>query len=378
MGCWYTEREIEAAVEAIRRSMDWRTGFGFIVDEIVAFENAFAKLCGTRHAVSLCTASVGLDLVLRCLDLKPGDEVIVPAINFKAAALAVLGQGARPVFCEVDPATLCADPDDVERRLTRNTRAILPTHMNGLSAPMNDLLAIADRHPHPTHGPLKVIGDAARACGGTYNGTRIGKMGWANVFSFQSMKLITTLGEGGMVTTDDNALAQRIRDMRQWGGSASEWGSSYKLTKVQAAVGNVQMARFDEMLGRRRELALQRLELLKGLPGVTLPVEPEGFEHAFYLFSMLVPKAWAGEKRDALAAMLRDDYGVGCAVANPPVWEGQSFLADAARGQIESLPVSADVGKRLFCPGLHPQMTDEENRYICAAVWEAVERVGQT
>ena len=375
LGAWYTEEEIEAAVEAIRDSMDWRVGFGFIVDEIVEFEQAFARYCGTEFAVSLGTASHGLDLAMTCLDLQPDDEVICPAINFKASPLAVLGRGARLVFCDIDPRTFNCDPEDVERRITPRTRAIFPVHMNGLSAPMDDLLEIAARHPHPVHGPPQVIGDAARACGGGYRGTKIGKKGWMNIFSLHTMKLMTTLGEGGMVTTDDAELAKRLRGMRQWGGESDSWGSSYKITKVQAAVGSVQLRRLDEMNGLRAQRAHERLELLEGIPELILPYEPPDCDHTFYLFTLQVPEGWAGEKRDRLCQLLLEDYGVGTTVANPPAWEGHSYIRAQTRGQEESLPVSVQIAKQLFCVSLHPLMSEEENGYIAAALWDAVERV---
>ena len=205
------------------------------LDLVSLLTKSFTNYCGTEFAISLSTASVGLDLAMISLGLEPEDEVICPAINFKASPLAVLGQGAKLVFCEIDPHTFNCDSADVERRITPNTRAIFPVHMNGLSAPMDDLLDIAERYPHPTHGPLKVIGDAARACGGGYKETKIGKKGWMNVFSFHTMKLMTTLGEGGMITTDDPELARMLRGIRQWGNEADTWGSSYKMTKVQAS-----------------------------------------------------------------------------------------------------------------------------------------------
>lgn len=374
LGGWYTEAEIEATVDAIRGSMDYRVGFGFIVDEILEFERAFADYCGTEYAVSVSTASVGLDMAVRALDLQPGDEVIVPAINFKASALAIIGAGGVPIFCEIDPRTFCADPDDVANRITPRTRAILPVHMNGLSAAMDDLVEVARAHS-PPHGPIRVIGDAARACGGGYKGGKIGKVGWANVFSFHTMKLMSTLGEGGMITTDDAELATQLRGMRQWGGESEGWGSSYKLTKVQAAVGTVQLQRLDEMLALRAKRAKERIALLEGLPHHEMPCEPQDCTHTYYLFTLLAPPHWAGAKRDRMIEILRDDYLVGCMVGNPPVWEGHPLLNQAADGQIENLPVTADIGKRLFCIGLHPQMTEEDNAYIAAAIWEATSRV---
>jgi dTDP-4-amino-4,6-dideoxygalactose transaminase len=373
LGAWYTEQEVDAVIKAIRDSMDWSVGFGFIVKEITDFEEAFAHYCGTQFAVSVSTASVGLDMAMMGLDLEPGDEVIVPACNFKASALAALGQGAKVVFCEVDPRTFCADPDDVERRITPRTRAIVPTHMNGLSADMDALIEVAERHPHPKHGPLKVIGDAARACGGGYKGTKIGKKGWCTVFSFHTMKLMTTLGEGGMITTDDAALAERLRAIRQWGGN--EWGTSYKLTKVQAAVGLVQLRRLDEMIARRVALARQRSKLLEGVPELTLPCEPPERDHTFYLYTLLVPREWAETKRDPLMAILDQEYGVGCIVANPPTYAGHPYIREQTAGQ--TLPLTEEIAARLFCVSLHPLMTDEQNEYIAAAVIEAVERVRQ-
>ena len=375
LGGWYTQAEIDAAVKAIRDSMDWRVGFGFMIEEILAFEQAFAAYCGTQFAVSISTASVGLDMAMQALDLQPGDEVICPAVNFRASPLAVLGQGARLVYCEIDPRTFNADPSDVERRLTPRTRAIFPVHMNGLSAPMDELLELAGRHPHPQHGPLKVIADAARACGGGCHGAKIGKKGWMNVFSFHTMKLMTTLGEGGMITTDDPALAARLRGLRQWGNDTDGWGSSYKMTRVQAAVGRVQISRLDEMNAQRVRRARERLAMLEGLPELTLPCEPPGYEHMFYFFTCLVPEAWAGEKRDRLMKMLLDEYGVGTAVCNPPVWEASPFIRRHTEDQLNSLPVSVLTARRLFGVSLHPQMTEEENAYIAAALWDAVERL---
>jgi dTDP-4-amino-4,6-dideoxygalactose transaminase len=373
LGGWYTEEEVGAAVKAIRDSMDWFTGFGFIIKEITDFEEAFARYCGTEFAVSVSTASVGLDMAMMCLDLEPGDEVICPAVNFKASHTAILGQGGKLVFCEIDPRTFNLDPADVERRLTTRTRAILPVHMNGLSAPMGDLLEIAERHPHPKHGPLKVIGDAARACGGGYKGTKIGKKGWCTVFSFHTQKLMTTLGEGGMITTDDAKLAERLGAIRQWGGEG--WGSSYKMTKVQAAVGSVQVRRLDEMIARRVALARQRMELLEGVPELTLPYEPPECDHTFYLYTLLLPREWAGRKRDRLVKILDEEYGVGCAIANPPTYLSHPFIREQTAGQ--SLPLSEEIGSRLFCPSLHPLMTGEQNEFIAAAIIESVERVRQ-
>jgi len=374
LGGWYTEEEIDAVVKAIRSSMDWTVGFGFYCDEIVEFEEKFAEYCGTKYAVSITSAGAGLEMAMMTLDLQPEDEVISPAINFWAADYAIIGQGAKLVFCEVDPETLCADPADIEKRITPNTRAINVTHMNGLSADMDAILEVAERHPHPKYGPLTVIGDAARACGGEYKGTKIGKKGSMTVFSFHTMKLMTTLGEGGMITTDDPDIYQRLRAIRMWGAETDGWGANYKMTKVQAAVGLVQLRRLDEMNARRYEVGKQRTELLQDVPELTLPVEPPGYKHTYYVYTCLVPPEWAGEKRDRLMEMLKNDYGVGSGVLNPPTYY-KPFVRKHTEGQ--RLPLSEELGARIFCPSLHPLMSDEDNEYVAASIADAVERVGK-
>ena len=376
LGGWYTEEEIAAVVKAIRSSMDWSVGFGFFCEEIVEFERQFADYCGTEFAVSITSAGAGVEMAIMMLDLQPGDEVISPAINFIAADYAVIGHGGKLVLADVDARTLCIDPADVEKRITPNTRAIVATHMNGLSASMDELTEIAKRHPHPKHGPLVVIGDAARACGGEYKGTRIGKLGSLNVFSFHTMKLMTTLGEGGMITTDDSQINQRMRELRMWGADTGGGGANYKMTKIQAAVGQVQLRRLDEMNAARYRRATERNELLKDAR-LTLPFEPSGLRHTYYLYTCLVPEQWRGAKRDLLIRMLKEEYGVGCGVLNPPTYTLKPLIQRHIAGQETGLPISNEIGARLFCPSLHPLMTKEDNEYIAAAMLDAVERVAR-
>lgn len=373
LGSIYGEEEVEAAVAAIRDSFDVTKGFGFSASPMGEFEEAFAAYAGTKHAVAFNSAGPGLDAAMRFLELEPGDEVIVPAINFVASPLAVVHGGGQVVWGEVDPKTLQLDPNDVEKRITPRTRAIFPVHMNGMSAPMDDYLELARRHPHEKHGPLAVIGDAARACGGGYKGAKIGKHGLLNVFSFHTMKNMVTLGEGGMVTTDDDCVAEFCRSTRFYGFTTDIWGSSHVMTKVQAAVGLVQLRKLDSFIAARRRLAFRRHEMLEGLPELELPYEPADCEHSYYLYTCLVRDDWAGEKRDALMKMMKEAYGVCCLVANPPVYEGRAFLRNHAHGQ--TLPLSDRLGKRICCVPIHPAMPDEDNEYISAALIECVERL---
>ncbi len=373
LGGIYGEEEIQAVVRAMRAAFEPDTGFGFICEEITDFEEAFAAHCGTKRAISINGAGGGLDMAMRCLDLEPGDEVICPSINFRAAPMSVLGHGGKLVLCEVDPRTLCADPNDIARKITPNTRAILATHMNGISAPMDDYLELAERYPHPRHGPPRVIGDAARALGGAYRGTRVGKKGWMNVFSFHTMKNMTTLGEGGAITTDDDSVAGRLCEIRQFGDE--HWGSNYKMTKLQAAVGPIQLKRLDGFIAARRRLAKRRHGLLEGCPEITVPAEPEGYEHTYYLYTLIVSPEWAGEKRNQLMALLEQDYGVDTKILNLPVHREIPYIARNTKGQ--ELPLSDQLGDRIFCVPIHPAMLDEDNEYIAAAVWSAVQRISR-
>jgi dTDP-4-amino-4,6-dideoxygalactose transaminase len=328
---------------------------------------------GTRHAVALNSAGPGLDMAMRYLDLQPGDEVIVPAINFVAAPLSVMIAGGQIVWAEVDPRTLQIDPNDVEKRITPRTRAIYPVHMNGLSAPMDDLLELANRHPHEKHGPLAVIGDAARACGGSYKGERIGKKALLTVYSFHTMKNMVTLGEGGMIVTDDDDVESFFRSTRFFGMDTDIWGTSNVMTKVQAAVGLVQLRKLDSFIESRRRLAKQRDEMLAGIPELQLPFEPADCVHTYYLYTCLVCEEWAGEKRDRLMEMMEEEFGARLLVANRPAYEARRCLRDITPGQ--QLPLSDSIGKRLCCIPIHPAMSDEDNEYICAAITECIERI---
>lgn len=375
LGSIYGEEEVEAAVAAIREAMDIHQGFGFSAPPIPDFEQAFADYCGCRYAVAINSAGPGLDMVMRWLKLQPGEEVIVPSVNYPAAALAVYGAGGQVVWGEIDPRTFQLDPADVAAKITPRTRAIFPVHMNGLSAPMDELIEVGQRHAHPVHGPIPVIGDAARACGGGYKGTRIGKKGLATVFSFHTMKNMTTLGEGGMVTTDNEALATYCRSVRMYGGGVEAWGTSNVMTKVQAAVGLVQLRKLDSFIGARRRLAQARTAMLAGIPEIIPPHEPVDCEHSYYLYTCLVPEGWAGARRDRLMQMLQEDFGIGSVIANRPVYLGRKMLAEHTKGQ--RCPISEAVTDRLFCVSLHPAMSDALNRYIAAAMIRCVERLRQ-
>lgn len=365
LGSWYEDAEIEAVVKSIKESNDWMTGFGPNLKAISDFERAFADYCGTKYAIAISSCGVGLDMVMMSLDLKPGDEVICPAINYKAAHMSILRGGGKVVFCDIDPKTLNLDPKDVERKITSRTRAIFPVSIHGLTIPIDELLDIAERH-----SSLKIIVDAARCCGGSYkDGTKVGSRAWVTIFSFHTQKHMTTLGEGGMITTNDLNLSKKFLNMRSFGGE-DEWGSNYKMTKVQAAVGLVQLSRLDEMNIKRREAAKRRSMLLTGIPEIILPYCPPGYDHLYYVYPILVDPDWKGEKRDRIISIMRERFGIACSVTNPPTYLRWPYIAEKCGRP--SLKVSEDVGERLFCLPLHPLLREDQELYICASLLETI------
>ena len=365
LGGWYTEDEVDAVTRALRESMDWKTGFG--AGEVNEFERAFADYCGVKHAVSFNSCGTGLDAAMQALQLQPDEQVIVPAITYIATAMCVIGVGAQVVLAEVDPATFNIDPNDVDRKMGPRVRAILPVHNNGLSVDMDALIEIAERHPHPKHGPVPVIGDAARACGGGYKGTKVGKRGAMNIFSFQTSKNMTTLGEGGMLTTDDDSYAAYARSARVFGWGQKGWGTNYRMTTLQGAVGRVQLKRLDEMNAARRARVATLAVQLDGIPGLTLPHEPEGYEHVWYGYTLLLDKPFAGKPRDRVIERLADVYGITAWVMNASLGDYDTILNKLGH-RPEDTPASTDIGRRLLCPPIHPLMSDEEVRYIVAAL----------
>jgi len=368
MGSVYGEKEVDAVMSTLHASMEPHVGFR-AKDETEKLEKGFSKLCGTEHAVALNGAGTALDLVIRALDIQDGDEIVSCATNFAGTHLAIIGNGAKLVLAEPDPTTLNLDPNDLARRLTPRTRAVLVTYMNGLAADMTSIHQVinsSDLYNDKTRP--KVIVDAARSLGTTYNGKHVGPEGWVTVFSLQSKKMLTTLGEGGVVVTGDNELDKTLRDNRSFGWGQA-WGSNFKMTKLQAAIGLPQLDRLATLTRLRRELAEQRNRALSQFPEITIQGDTEYSQNSYYLYTMILPENLAGSKRDELMRILRDDYGVGSVVANPPTYQSNALIRIHTRGQ--SLPVAEELGSRILCLPIHPDMNDETNRYVINSFIEA-------
>lgn len=271
---------------------------------IPEFEKAFAEWCGVRHAVSVSSGTAALHAALLALGLKPGEEVIVPGLSFVSTANAVSYCGATPVFVDVESDTGNIDAAKIEPHVTPRTRGIIPVHLYGHPADMDSIRWIARKYR------LWVLEDAAQAHGALYKGRRVGSVADIATFSFYGNKIITT-GEGGMVTTDNTALARRVRLFKGQGQDPRRryWfkviGHNYRMTNIQAAIGSAQMEKADSLVRRRREIASWYHPCLKKISGLVLPVEKEYARRVWWLYSIRIKKAERSERwRNALMTYL--------------------------------------------------------------------------
>lgn len=259
-----TEVELKYVASAVKSG--WISSIGEYIGE---FERRFAEFCNCRHAIAVSNGTVAISLALRAMHIGRGDEVIVPDLSFIATANSVLESGAKPIFADIETDTLCLDPDDLIRRITPRTKAVIPVHLYGHPANMPRISEIGRQFG------LKVIEDAAEAHGASIQGQRVGGFGDVATFSFYGNKIITT-GEGGMVTTNDEELAERCRLLRDHAMSTqkrywhTEPGFNFRLTNMQAAVGCGQLERSAELLSKRSQILNWYFNYLGKIGGITL------------------------------------------------------------------------------------------------------------
>jgi dTDP-4-amino-4,6-dideoxygalactose transaminase len=310
--------------------------------EVRAFEDDFADYCGAEAAVGTSNGTTALHAALVAAGVGDGDRVLTTPFTFIATANAVRLCGADPVFTDVDPATYNLDPDAVEARLGEGVvDAILAVHLYGLPAPMEELASLAEDHDVP------LIEDAAQAHGATVDGRHVGTFGDAATFSFYPTKNMTT-AEGGIVTTDDERLADRVRSFINHGRTRegdsyahARVGHNFRMTSIAAAIGQVQLEKLPDYVETRRRNAARFTDVLEDAPAITAPAEPEGYRHSYHQYTVRC------EDRGALKAHL-DDRDVDTAVYYPrpvheqPAYEGYdgSFPhAERASDEVLSLPV---------------------------------------
>ena len=365
----------DAEIEAVARTL--RSGWVTTGPETKAFESEFAAyLGGGVQAIAVNSATAGLHLALEAIGIGPGDEVIAPTLTFTATVEVARYLGADAKLVDVDPVTLNIDPACIEAAITPRTRAILPVHYGGLACDMAAIFDIARRHG------LQVVEDAAHALPTTSQGTLVGQLpSAAAVFSFYANKTMTT-GEGGMVVTRNERLAQRMRVMRLHGISRDAFdrfssrtpawyyeivapGFKYNLTDTAAALGRVQLQRLPAFLARRRQLAARYLAELRDLPLVLPADAPAGETHAWHLFVLRVADA-ARVTRDEVIQRL-SDAGIGTSVHYVPLHR-QPYWRDRYGLTPEQFPVAEAAYQRMFSIPLFTAMSDDEQARVIGAL----------
>jgi perosamine synthetase len=342
-----------------------RSGWLVQGSKVAEFEAAVASYVGARHAVATSSCTAALHLALLLHGLGPGDEVIVPSFTFIATANAVVYTGATPVFVDIDPRTYNIDPNTVERAITARTTAIMPVHQLGLAADLDALATIARRHD------LALIEDAAPAIGATYKRRRVGGLGNTTCFSFHPRKAITT-GEGGMLVSNDDGVAERARVLRAHGMSLSdltrhhadrvlfeeyhELGYNYRLTDLQGALGVAQITRLDTVIQRRREVARRYAAALRDVEGVRLPPSPADTPHTYQSFIIEVPTGFRDTlMKELLAVGVATRRGV-MAIHTEPLYRN--------RDPGLRLPVTESATRDTLLLPMYATMTSIEQEYV--------------
>jgi dTDP-4-amino-4,6-dideoxygalactose transaminase len=341
-------------LDDVRRAVDGvlESGRFILGPEVAAFEQEAAAYLGASNAVGVANGTDALVLVLDALGVGPGDEVVCPSFTFYATAESIARRGATPVFADIDSATLNLDPTDVAKRATRRTKAILPVHLYGRPAPLEEL-----------PDGIPVIEDAAQAFGAALNGRKVGVLGTAGTFSFYPTKNLFGLGDGGLVVTQDEELADRVRLLRFHGSRDKERfdaiGYNSRLDELQAAVLRVFLAHVDEWNARRREAAARYAEL--GLGEVCeLPVDEPG--HVYHVYCVRT------RERDRVAAALRAQE-IGCATYYSTPLHLQPAFASVESG---SLPETERAARETVALPLWPSITGEQQERVVECVREAL------
>ena len=371
------QEEIDEVVDTLRSG--WLTGG----PKVRRFEEDFARVTGASHAVALASCTAGLHLALLAAGVGPGDEVITTPLTFAATVNVILHVGATPVLADVREDDYNIDPAEVERRITPQTKALMPVHYAGQPAPMDELRSIARKHR------IRVIEDAAHALGATYRGRPVGALGDATVFSFYPIKPITT-GQGGMLTTDDKDLADRVRLLSLHGLSKGAWdrysekgswayqvlapGFNYAMTDVQAAIGIHQLARLEAFQSRRTHLARAYDRLLADIPEVIRPPRRDDSVHCWHLYPVRLDLARLRITRDEFIEKLRD-AGVGTSVHFIPI-HYHPYFCDSLGLCEGDYPVTESIFAGLLSLPLYTRMKDADVERVVDAI-EAIVKAGR-
>lgn len=396
-GSIYDEAEEKAALAAMKQ--DSLT----MGPKTTEFQNKFAKMCGVKHALACSNCTSGMHIATQLFDIRPGDDVIVTPTTFIATSLVVLKEGGLPIYADIDPRTYNIDPRQIADKITPKTKAIYVVHYGGLMCDMEPIMEIARRHK------LFVLEDCAHAVGAEYKGMKAGSVGDIGVFSFHSLKNITTCGEGGMITTNNDLFAkgaEKLRcmnlidwdpgqtrwkfgpatlekkskqdywlpshfDVDDWNG---HWGCNYRMNEIQAAVGCAQLDKLEMLTARRRAIGHRLTAGLTGIKGVTPVYEPPDCKHVFHLYTVCVEEEELGASRDDFLRVLYKEEGIQGILHYQPTYH---FTGLKKLGYAQDLCLNAErfFYKREFNLPMHPRLTDDEVETMIQGVRSAAEKV---
>ncbi|OAY87283.1 UDP-4-amino-4,6-dideoxy-N-acetyl-beta-L-altrosamine transaminase [Bacillus subtilis subsp. subtilis] len=348
--------------------------------KVQQFEKEFAAFVGAKHAVAVNSCTAALFLALKAKGIGPGDEVITSPLTFSSTANTIIHTGATPVFADIDENTLNIDPVKLEAAVTPRTKAVVPVHFGGQSCDMDAILAIAQNHG------LFVLEDAAHAVYTTYKQRMIGSIGDATAFSFYATKNLAT-GEGGMLTTDDEELADKIRVLSLHGMSKAAWnryssnGSWYyevespgykmNMFDLQAALGLHQLKRLDDMQKSREEIAGRYQTAFQQIPGLITPFVHDDGRHAWHLYVLQVDEKKAGVTRSEMITALKDEYNIGTSVHFIPVHIHPYYQKQFGYKEAD-FPNAMNYYKRTLSLPLYPSMSDDDVDDVIEAVRDIV------
>ena len=328
------------------------------------FESEFAEYIGVKHAIAVVNGTTALDVALKALGISHGDEVITPAFSFVASSNCILYQGAKPVFADIDPKTFNIDPSDVERKITKKTKAIVCAHLFGQPAAMREFKEAAEKHN------IALVEDAAQSHGAEYDGKKVGGIGDVGCFSFYATKNMTT-GEGGMITTNGGELAAKIRLLINHGQTEKyhhvSLGYNYRMTEISAAIGRVQLRKLQGFNKKRNENAKILTAGIRKIRGLTPPHVAKKVKHVFYQYVIRVENEFPLD-RDTLTKHLQKS-GVGVAVHYPtpiykqPLYQGLGYEKTVC-------PNTEDACAHILSLPAHPAVTKKELAYIIRALKE--------
>lgn len=333
---------------------------------VARFEEEIAARVGTRFAFAMSSATTALHLALVALGVGPGDEVLVPDFTFPATANVVVQQGGIPVLVDIEPETFTMDIEDLRRKVTSRSKVVMPVHAFGAPADIDPIRAVADSHG------LRLVEDAACALAATYRGRQCGTLGDVACFSLHPRKIITT-GEGGLITTDDQTIADRVRILRSHGGIRTGGrfvfemsGFNYRMSDIQAAIGSVQLVRLERFLWQRRAIAAQLTNSLMKVEGLRLPSDPQWGEHTYQSYVVLLDE---GIDRDAVIQHMAAD-NIETTIGTYALHAQPAFRRYGYRPR--DLPNSSRAFKGTLALPMHPALTESEIGLVAQSLESAI------